>query len=166
VIIGYTEAMKSTNCCQPFDVSLWDEKTHVWTDKLFLKDEVKQFLHIPLNMGSVVKRMFAKIENAKAVPDTKDFLMLCYDPSPWKSEIYMTVTKEVTDGQMTTLSGTYVSKVFDGPYNHVPEWIKQMDEYLATKKQKAIKYYFHFAYCPKCSKAYGHNYCVAFAQVK
>ena len=153
-------------CCYPLDTSLWNEKTHTWKDKLFLKDEVRQILHIPINMSSVVSRMFKKIEDANAMPEVKDFLMLAYDPSPWKSEIYMTVTKNIPDGKMTTLSGTFISKVFDGPYHHVPQWIKEMNEYLTSHNQKAIKYYFHFAYCPKCMKKYGHNYCVAFAQVK
>ncbi len=157
--------MAKTDCCPLFDPNRWQEKTHYWQNKLFLQDEVFQILHIPLNMAAVVKRMFAKIEAVKAAPADQDFLMLCYDPSPWKSEIYMTVTKQVPNGRMAKLSGTFVSKVFDGPYNHVPKWIKEMDQYLEKHQQKAIKYYFHFAYCPKCMKKFGHNYCIAFAQV-
>ncbi len=153
-------------CCYPLDTSLWDEKTHVWEDKLFLQDEVKQILHIPVNMSSVVNRMFEKIENADAMPQVKDYLMLAHDPSPWKSEIYMTVTKGVPDGKMAKLSGTFISKVYDGPYSHVPKWIEDMEKYLANHNQKALKYYFHYAYCPKCAKKYGHNYCIAFAKVK
>ncbi len=156
---------KQDVCCEKFDTSLWDEKTHVWKGKLFLKDEVAQFMHMPLNMGPVVTRMVSKVDKAGAMPETKDFLMLCYDPSPWKSEIYMTITKPVPDGETVKLSGKFISKVFDGPYNHVPKWIEEMDKYLDARKQKAIKYYFHYAYCPKCMKKYGHNYCVAFAQV-
>lgn len=123
-------------------------------------------MHIPLNMGTVVKRMLGKIEGAKATPDSKDFLMLCYDPSPWKSEIYMTVTKNIPDGKIAKLSGSFLSKVYDGPYNAVPNWIKDMDKYVAGKKKTVKKYYFHYAYCPKCSKKYGHNYCIAFAQTE
>ncbi len=152
-------------CCQQFEPAKFHEKTHVWKNKLFLQDDVLQFMHIPLNMGSVIKRMFATIENAKAMPKTEDFLMLCYDPSPWKSQIHMIVTKEIPDGKMVSLSGTYLSKVYDGPYNAVPEWIKDMDTYVAQKGKSIKKYYFHYAYCPKCAKKYGHNYCVAFAQI-
>jgi len=156
---------ESAECCPLFEPKRWDNKTHVWNNKLFLQDEVIQCMHIPLNMGGVVKRMFKKIQDADASLDVKDFLMLCYDPSPWKSEIYMTVTKNVPGGKMATLSGTYRSKVFDGPYSGVPNWIKEMDAVLKEKGEKALKYYFHFAYCPKCMKKFGHNYCVAFAQV-
>jgi hypothetical protein len=153
-------------CCPEFDTKRWDEKTHVWKDKLFLQDQVFQVMHIPLNMSQVVKRMFSKIEAMKAAPPDKDFLMLCYDPSPWKSEIYMTVTKDIPEGKMAKITGTFESKVFDGPYQEVPNWIKKMDVYLEKSGKKALKYYFHFAYCPKCMKKYGHNYCIAFAQVK
>ncbi|MGE5392711.1 MAG: hydrolase [Candidatus Saccharibacteria bacterium] len=152
-------------CCPVFDTTLWDGKTHVWQDKLFMQNDVFQVMHIPVNMGSVITRMCKKIEEAGAMPDPKDFLMLCYDPSSWKSEINMTVTKDVPGGKMVKLTGTFISRVFDGPYNHVPKWIKEMDQYLASQGKKAMKYYFHYAYCPKCSKKYGHNYCAAFAQV-
>lgn len=157
---------KSNICCPKFDPERFQEKTHVWKDKLFLQDEVLEFMHIPLNMGTVVRRMFGKIESAKAMPDSKDFLMLCYDPSPWKSEIYMTVTKNVPDGKMARLTGSYLSKVYDGPYNAVPNWIKDMDKYVTGKGKTVKKYYFHYTYCPKCSKKYGHNYCIAFAQTE
>jgi NMD protein affecting ribosome stability and mRNA decay len=92
--------------------------------------------------------------------------MLAYDPSPWKSELYFTVMKNIPDMENVTLSGKYISKVFDGPYNAVPQWIAEFDEYLEKKNQKALKYYFHYAYCPKCAKKYGHNYVVAFAQTE
>lgn len=159
------EKKDNLECCPEFNTKAWNEKIHQWKDKLFLQDEVRQVMHIPLNMETVVKRMFKKIEDADASPANKDFLMLCYDPSPWKSEIYMTVTKNIPEGKITKLTGTFISRVYDGPYNHVPQWIKENDEYLASKNLKAKKYYFHFAYCPKCMKKYGHNYCVTFAQV-
>ncbi|MFA6602569.1 MAG: hydrolase [Candidatus Shapirobacteria bacterium] len=151
-------------CCPEFIPKTLDDITHTWKDKLFLTGEVKQLFHIPLNMGSVITRMCSQIESAQASAPPSEFLLLAYDPSPWKSELYMTITKEVPGATSARLSGTFVSKVFDGPYNFVPKWIKEMDALLATKGQKALKYYFHYAYCPKCSKKYGHNYCVAFAQ--
>ncbi len=152
-------------CCTKFKPESYQNKTHVWKDKLFLQDEVKQVMHMPINMGAVITRMFKKVEEAQAAPPTNEFLVLCYDPSPWKSEIYMTVNKNIPGGKMAKLTGKFVSKVYDGQYNEVPAWIKDMDTYLASHGQKAKKYYFHYAYCPKCAKKYGHNYCIAFAQV-
>ena len=153
-------------CCPPVDPKKWDKKTVVWKEKPFIVDEVLQLFHIPLNMGQVVTRMFKKIEAAKASPPKADFLMLAYDPSPWKSEIYMTVTSKVPDARNTTLSGTYITQVFDGPYNAVPSWIKLIDAHIASLGKKIIKYYFFYTTCPKCMKKYGHNYVISFTQVE
>ncbi len=157
--------VNSEQCCPEFDKERFQDKTHVWKDKLFLVGEVFQIMHIPVNMGAVVKKMFAKIEQAGGVPQSKDFLMLCYDPSPWKSEIYMTIDKDMPGERVERLTGTFLSRVYDGPYNQVPNWIKDMEKYVSGKGKTVKRYYFHYAYCPKCMKKYGHNYCVAFAQV-
>jgi hypothetical protein len=152
-------------CCTEFDPTLWDEKTHAWENKPFLKDQVRQLAHIPVNMSAVIRRMCDRITRAGAMPAAKDFLMLAYDPSPWKSELYMSVTRDVPDGEMATISGTFFSKVFDGPYHDVPTWLADMNATLARRGQAAHRFYVHYAYCPKCRKRYGHNYCVVFAQL-
>ena len=120
---------EATQCCPKFDPEPWDDKEIIWKDKLFIRDFVRQFMHMPLPsvFAKTVGRMWQMIQDAGANPDIKDFLMLSYDPSPWKSELYMNVTKEVPNAENIKLSGTYLSKVFDGPYNAVPKWIKEMD---------------------------------------
>jgi hypothetical protein len=90
---------------------------------------------------------------------------MAYDPSPWKSELYMNVTKEVPGAENVKLNGTFVSKVFDGPYSHVPKYLKEFNKYLNLIEKKAKKIYFYYTTCPKCAKKYGHNYIVAFAEV-
>jgi hypothetical protein len=154
-------------CCPKFDPATWDGKTVVWENKLFVKKTLPQFLHMPLpgTIGTMIKKTWADIETAGAKPTDADFLWLCYDPSPWKGEHYIAVTKEVPGLTSATLSGTFMAKVFDGPFNQVPKWIKEMDAYLADQGKKAQKYYFYYTTCPKCAKIYGHNYVVAFAQI-
>ena len=161
------EKIKSNACCPEFDVLPWDEKTHQWEDKLFIKDTVPQLFHIPLPwaINRTMARMWKRAEEAGAAPDMKDFLMLAYDPSPWKCEYYLAVTKEVPGTENLKLSGTFLSKVFDGPYSAVPKWIKEMDQFIASKGKIARKNYFYYTTCPKCAKKYGHNYVVAYAEV-
>ncbi|MDD5639560.1 MAG: hypothetical protein PHR47_02015 [Candidatus Pacebacteria bacterium] len=154
----------NTQCCPEFKPELFDGKEFFWQDKTFIKDEVIQFMHMPLNMGSVVTRMWNKIKKAEANPADQDFLMLCYDPSPWKSEIYMTTTKIIPNATNVTLSGNFLTKVFDGPYQDIPKFVKQMEMHVASKGKSISKMYFHYAYCPKCAKKYGHNYIICFAQ--
>lgn len=160
--------LPSQSCCPEFNPSLWDNRTNVWEEKRFIKDSVPQLFHIPLPFAfrRAVMRMWKKAERAGASPKMDEFLLLAYDPSPWKSELYMSVTKEVSDARNVTMSGTFFSKVFDGPYNLVPEWIEEMERDISKKGMIAKKHYFHFAYCPECAKKYGHNYAVDFAEVE
>ncbi len=159
---------ESDACCPEFDPGPWNEKSHTWKDKLFITDTVPQFLHRPRpsTMKKIIGRMWQKVQDAQASPEIKDFLLLAYDPSPWKSELYMTVTKEVPGAENVKLSGIYLSKVFDGPYNAVPQWVQEMETYVSSQGKKPKKYYFYFTTCPKCAERYGHNYAVAFAQVE
>lgn len=155
-------------CCPEFDSGPWDEKTHIWKEKPFIRETIPVFFHIPWPpmIGRLIRRMWKKAEKAGALPETHDIVAMATDPSPWRSEWYMAVTKQVPDAENVTLSGTFFTKVFDGPYNAVPKWIQQMDQLLASEGKKAQKYYFHYTSCPKCAKLRGHNYVVAFAQLE
>lgn len=154
-------------CCPEFDAAPWDGKTHVWNEKPFIKDSMRVFFHIPWPpmIGRLLTRMWDKIKKADAAPDMKDFLALATDPTPWRTEYYLAVTKPVSDAENVRLSGTFFSRVFDGPYNSVPKWIKQLEAEVAKQGKKAKKYYFHYTSCPKCAKIRGHNYVVGFVEV-
>jgi len=162
-----TEINNQTICCPRFDPTLWQERQFTWDNKLFIKDSIPTFLHMPLPLmvGGVMTKLWNKAKNADAAGDIADFICLVYDPSAWKSEFYMSVTKEVPDAENVRLTGTFLTKVFDGPYSAVPKWIKEMDEYLKAKGKQAKKYYFYYTTCPKCAKIYGHNYVVLFAEI-
>jgi hypothetical protein len=161
------EQIKETGCCPEFNPDDWDDKNFEWKDKLFIKDSIPEFLHLPLPFmfGKAMTRLHKKAEKAGAMPETKDFLCLAYDPSPWKGEFYMAVTREVPDAENVRISGEFITRVFDGPYNAVPKWIKIMDTLLQGKGLKAKKYYFYYTTCPKCAKVYGHNFVVVFAEI-
>ena len=154
-------------CCREFEPEPWQEKEIVWKDKKFVKETVPQFMHIPLpgTFGKAVGRMWKKIEDSEAGPEMKDFLMLSTETSMWKGEIYINPTKEIPNAENVKLSGTFWTKVFDGPYNDVPKWINSMTAFLAAKGKAAKKWFFYYTYCPKCAKKYGHNYVVTFAQL-
>ena len=48
---------KSVECCPEFNSELWDGKVFEWNDKKFIKDRVLTFFYIPINFGSVMKRL-------------------------------------------------------------------------------------------------------------
>lgn len=159
---------KEEICCYEFNPELWDKKKHVWSDKIFIKASVTQFLHMPLpgTYDKVIPKMQAAIEESGAKVEPKDFLMLTEDLSAWKSNLYINTTKEVPGFDNVKLSGTFLSMAFDGPYSNIPKFIKEFDEYIASEGEKVLKYYFYYTTCPKCSKKYGHNYIVMLAQIK
>ena len=155
-------------CCPTFHPEKWDEKTHHWDQKKFIKASVPTFFHIPLPpmIGNRVTKMMKMAEDSENLASDREAILLLFsDPSAFKSELYLSVENAVPDAENTTLSGTFISKVFDGAFNAVPKFIKQMDAYLDKQKQKAKNYYVHYAYCPKCAKEAGLNYMVLFAEL-
>ncbi len=155
-------------CCPKFDVQKWDKKTFNWKDKLFIKETIPTLFHIPFppTIGKKITKMHEMAVKAEAtIPDKTDALIMFRDPSAFKSEIYYAVTKKLDGANNTKLSGTFEAGVFDGPYNAVPQFLKQMNLYLKEKGQTAKDYFVHYAFCPKCAKEKGHNYMILFAQV-
>jgi hypothetical protein len=160
--------MTETNeCCLQFDPQPWDKATHEWKDKPFITETIPQFLHMPLPWmyTRTLVRMWEKAKSLGIATDVKDFLLLAHDPSPWKSELYLAVTHETPGADVVKMTGTYISRVFDGPYSGVPKYITEMEGYLKSLEKKSKKHYFYFPTCPKCAKKFGHNYIVAVSKV-
>ena len=116
-------------------------------------------------MGSVYPKTFADIKSAEAHSDD-NFVVLSYDPSPWTGEHYFSVTKEVAGHEMVEITGTFLTKVFEGPYKNAPKWEKEMEEIIKNKGKQVKKTYFFYTTCPKCAKFYGKNYMVAVSELQ
>ena len=156
-------SIKPTGCCDPFDPEPWQDKEFTWKDKIFVKDHITSFLHMPLNMGQKVVKNMKLIEKAGAKAPQQ--MMLTDEKSLWGADIYIEVSKEVPGAQMATLSGTFLTKVFEGPYQNAGKWAVEMAAYVKNKGKEMKKLYFSYTTCPKCAKAYGKNYVVLFAQI-
>ena len=153
-----------TGCCPRFDPSGWDGEEFEFFERLFVRATTISFLHIPLNMGSVIKKTLAQIEAADATP-TDEYLMLTHDLSPWRAENYFAVTKDVPGADMVKLSGNFLAKVFEGPYKDAGKWAKELTQFVESQGKKIRKCFFFYTTCPKCMKHYGKNYVVGLAQV-
>jgi len=66
---------------------------------------------------------------------------------------------------MAKISGIFLTKVFDGPFQMAPQWAKGMENFVASKDKKIKKLYFSYTTCPKCAKKYAHNYVVLVAKI-
>ena len=158
-----SRSIAPTGCCAPFDPSVWNDREVVWRDRLFVREHVRSFLHVPLNLGKKVVAAKTKIDAAGASPSQG--LMLNDETSAWGSDLYIDVTKPVPGAKMATLSGTFLTKVYDGPFKDAGKWAEDMKRYVGSKGRTLGKLYFAYTTCPSCAKAYGHNYVVLFARV-
>jgi hypothetical protein len=150
-------------CCPRFEPGPWDGVELTWKDRKFVKDRVRSFLHIPLNFGSVMVRNMQRIEAAGAKTD--EMIVLSDENSLWGADVYISVGKEVPDSSNVTISGTFLSKVFEGPYQNVHKWIEETKRLVASRSKQLKKLYCYYTTCPKCAKKYGKNYVVILAQV-
>ena len=155
---------KETGCCAKLDEARWDGQTFDWKDKPFVKDHIREFLHVPLNFGSVMARDHAAIEQAQAYAEEP--LWLVDEVSPWGSDVYIATDRNVPGMQTEHLSGTFMTKVFSGPYRDIGSWISRTETFVKENVKELEKLYFFYATCPKCAKHFGKNQVVAFAQVK
>ena len=153
---------ETQECCAPFDVAKWHNIRHEWHNKLFLKDSLPEILHIPLpgTYRKTISRMWKIASDAGAAPDPKDFLLLAHDPSAFKAELYMSVTKDIKDHDVVKFNGSFLSLVYEGSYRDVHKFLRKTDKFLSANGLAPKKYYIYFPYCPKCAEKYGHNYMV------
>jgi len=159
---------EKNECCPKFNPEKWDQKTFNWAAKPFIKETLPTLFHMPFPpmIGKKVGRMCKMAEGAhQAEANSEDVLLLFRDPSAFKSEIYLSVAGPVPGADNVTISGTFIGKVFAGPYNAVPKFIQEMNAYLAGQGKTAKDYYIHYAYCPKCAAKYGDNHMILFAQI-
>lgn len=150
-------------CCPKFDPAPWDGKIFDWSNKKFIKDKVFTLFFMPMNFGSVMARIMTKVE--KAGVQIPEYLCLSDHTSKWNMDIYLAVDKEVPGAENVTLSGKYISKVYEGDFKETGEWCKDFSEYMKSKGLVMKKMYMWYTTCPKCAKKYGKNYVVIIAEV-
>lgn len=156
-------AGKNFECCPPFDPAPWEAKIHEWKDKKFIKGSVRTFFHIPLNFPSVIKNMTAGVEKSGA--GMPQWLCLSDHTSKWNMDLYLAVDREVAEAENVTLSGRYVSRVYEGNYRNTGAWCADFENYLKTYGYTLKKMYMWYTTCPKCAKKYGKNYVAIIGEV-
>ncbi len=157
--------VNETGCCAVPNINDWDEKEVIFKNKLFIKMHTRSILYVPINMSKVMARIQQLATNADAQMPPQDAMILSRDLSPWKAEQLYAVSKPVDDAQNVTLSGTYITKVFEGPYQNAQKWYKSLLGLASSKGKTVQQTYFFYTTCPKCAKHYGKNYTIGLAQV-
>lgn len=150
-------------CCQKFDPAPWDGKTFDWNNKRFIKDKVFTLFYMPMNFGGVMKRVYEKVE--KAGNTIQDGMWLSDHTSKWNMDLYLAVDKEVAGVKNVTLSGKFLSKVYEGNFKDTGKWTQDFENYAKDKAIALKKIYMWYTTCPKCAKKYGKNYVVLVGQI-
>jgi hypothetical protein len=79
--------------------------------------------------------------------------------------VYLAVDKQIPGAENMTLSGKFLSKVYEGPFQDTGKWCTDFEQFSASKGMTISKWYMWYTTCPKCAKKYGKNYVVIIAQV-
>ena len=153
-----------TGCCARFNPKGWDHQTFQFKDKPFVRATTKSIVHVPVNMGSVFNRVQENMETAGAF-DPKDILVLSRDLSAWEAEHFFSVAKDVEGEEMVLFSGTYITRVFEGPYRKAKDWVHDIEVAAKAEGHEAKAVYFFYTTCPRCAKAYGENYIIGVAEI-
>jgi len=150
-------------CCLKFDPTPWDGKTFTWENKKFIHDTVLALFYMPLNFGSIMTKLHNQVEKAGAL--CPDGLCLSDHVSMWNVHVYLAVDKEIPNAQNVTLSGNYLSRVYEGDFKKISTWTKDFEVYAKEKGYNVKKLYMWYTTCPKCAKEYGKNYVVIMGQL-
>lgn len=153
----------AAECCPRFDPAPWDGKELTWDKKWFLQDHVVSCFHIPLNFGTVMKRCMATIASSGAASDER--IVLSDESSLWGADVYVALAQDIPGARTTALSGTFLAKVFEGPYRNMGQWIAEMKTFVKRRGKETRKLYFYYTTCPKCARKLGKNYVVILAQI-
>ncbi len=162
----YDLSDNETGCCPRFDPVGWDDQILHFKDKPFVRAVSKSAMHVPLNMGQVFERVQIHLEDAGAL-DPENMIILSRDLSPWQEEHLFSIPEDadIEGEEIVTLSGEYLTRVFEGPYREARSWHHQMEVAAKARGRTAEEIYFFYTSCPRCAKAYGENYLVGVAKL-
>jgi hypothetical protein len=156
-------SVNTTTCCPKFNPVGWDGRKLHFENKPFVRATTRSLLHVPLNMGQVFSRVQPHIEDA-AAQDPDGYLVLSRDLSGTEDEHFFAVTGEVPGEEMTTLSGDFITRVFEGPYRHAKDWMHEMHTAAEADGHKAGRIFMFYTTCLRSARAYGNNYAIGVAE--
>ena len=159
----FDDSVNLTGCCARFNPEGWDGAHLHFEDKPFLRATTHSIAHVPLDMGPVFTRALSHATAAEAL-DPHQSLVLSRDLSAFRGEHLFAVTKPVPDEEMTTLSGDFTTRVFEGPYSHVRTWHRQLEDEATAQGHPPGAIWFYYTTCPGCAKVYGKNYVIGMTQ--
>ena len=150
-------------CCPKFDPTPWDNQIFEWDRKKFIKGRIFTFNYMPLTFGLTMRRLMCRIETDDA--RVLDNLCLSDHTSKWNMNVLLAVDKSVKNARNIEISGTFMSKVYEGGYENTAAWGKDFEAEAQQKGFDIKKWFMWYTTCPKCAQKYGKNYVAIIAEV-
>lgn len=150
-------------CCLKFDPVPWDSKILDWDNKNFIKGKVFTLFYAPVNFGSVIRKLMKKMNTVQAV--SPDNICLSDHTSKWNMDIYLSTDSAVPDVGNTLMSGSYLSRVYEGSFKETNKWYDDYKKYAAGIGLNIGKIFMWYTTCPACAKKYGKNYVVIIGKI-
>lgn len=160
----YTD-INETGCCAVPNIEDWDKKIVKFENRHFIRMYTNSFLHIPLNMAKVMKSLNDAASSASANLEPEQAIVLSRDISAWKAEQLYSVSNPIEGLDNVTINGTFITMVFEGPYQDAKKWYDTTIDYAKRQGHEVDNVYFFYTTCPKCSKHYGKNYTISLARI-
>ena len=160
----YDDTDNPTGCCPRFNPKGWDGQHLHFEDKDFVRAVTRSDNHVPIDMDEVFQKTFGAIMQAGA-HDPNNTIVLSRDVSPSQGEHLFAVSKPVPGEEMVKLTGDYLTKVFEGPYEKQPQWQNQFHAEIEAQGKHVGKSYMFYTTCPTCAATYGKNYVVGVAEL-
>jgi hypothetical protein len=154
----------SDECCPAIDPEQWNGKTFDWSEKQFVRDRVFCLFYMPVGFGKTMKRVMQKLDAAKA--SSPDSLCLADHTSKWNMDIYLAVDRDVPDAELCSMSGRFMSRIYEGPFSDTGKWCADFADHARSDGTEIEKLFMWYTTCPKCAKQRGKNYVVIFGKVK
>lgn len=151
-------------CCPPFEPSIWDDKTHHWDEKKFIKERLFTVFGKPMDFSNVMTDLSKTIEKYQA--QKVDEMCLMEDISKWYMDLFLAVDKVIPNMDNVKMSGKFYTRVYEGNLKQKEIWREEVQKYLAEKELHIEKWFTWPTTCPKCAKKYGKNYVVIMAKIK
>lgn len=87
----------------------------------------------------MVKRITEKVEKAGA--SILNSMCLSDHTSKWNMDLYLAVDREISGAENVTLSGKYLSKVYEGDFKETDKWGEDFKAFAKGKGYEIKKWY-------------------------
>lgn len=124
--------------------------------KPFVRATTRGIMRIPSDMWSVFARVQTHVEDA-AAQEPEGYRVFSRDISSSEGEHLFAVTAPVVNEEMTTLSGDFITCVFEGPYRNAKNGVHDTETAEIADGHQAKRIFTFYTSYPKFARLFGES---------